>query len=288
MTRRQLLSLLGATALASGEEHKVTIAAHPWVYAATRPKNDINEILDQIFADMKWAGIEAIELRHPVLIPDGMVERVRELTRRHELPVIGMSYSAPMWNRARHEAILKEARVLIDRLQQVGGRTLGTTVGDARERKTPEQLDAQAELVSKLMGICNDHGVVLNLHNHTFEVADNEYDLKGTLARVSGVKLGPDFGWLQKAGIDPVDFIRRYGDRIVYGHLKDVKADSKFSEALGEGAMDYAAIGRALRAVGFHGDLAIELTFEPAFQPTRPIRDSLKMSRQYVRRTMGY
>ena len=33
--------------------------------------------------------------------------------------------------------------------------------------KTAEQLDAQAELLRKLITLCNDHGIVLNLHNHT-------------------------------------------------------------------------------------------------------------------------
>jgi sugar phosphate isomerase/epimerase len=83
-------------------------------------------------------------------------------------------------------------------------------------------------------------------------------------------------------------FIETYGDRIVFLHLRDQNAGGTWSEAMGEGDMDYVAIGRALRAVGFSGDAVIELAHERSFKPTRPLRESLKMSRAYVRRTLGF
>ncbi len=274
--------------MARAANRQVAIAGHPWVYAAPRPNNDIYEILDAIFADMSAAGMGAVELMHTALAPEGAVARIAELSRRHRLPVIGSSYGAAMWDREKHTAIWNEARELVSRLAKVGGRTLGTSVGAAPAPKTPRQLDAQAEMVKRLMACCSDHGVVLNLHNHTYEVANGEHDLNGTLARVPGVKLGPDFNWLLRAGVDPVDFIRRHGQRIVFGHLRDQQPDGKWCEAMGEGSMDYGAIGDALRASGFAGNLAIELAHERGFQTTRPLRESLRMSREYVRRVMRW
>jgi sugar phosphate isomerase/epimerase len=57
---------------------------------------------------------------------------------------------------------------------------------------------------------------------------------------------------------------------------------------MGEGAIDYAAVGKALREVGFSGDVAIELAHPKDFKTTRPLRDSWKMSREYVRKTLGF
>jgi sugar phosphate isomerase/epimerase len=57
---------------------------------------------------------------------------------------------------------------------------------------------------------------------------------------------------------------------------------------MGEGIMDYEAIASALRSAPFDGDIAIELAHERGFKPTRPLRESLKMSREYVRRVMGW
>ena len=292
VTRRRLFGMVPGIlgmALTKAAERKPVVAGHPWVYAATQPRYDIYPILDRIFADMSWAGIEAIELMSTALEPNDAVQRIRDLSAKYKLPVIGMSHEGAMYDRSQHSAIIEKAERLIGRLAQVGGRTLGTSVGDPGSRKkTPEELSAQADVVKKLMDICAKNKVVLNLHNHIYEVRDDEYDLKGTLARVPGVKLGPDLDWLKGAGIDPVDFIHRYGDRIVYAHLRDRKADGVWSEAMGEGTTDYAAIGRAFREVHFEGDVAIELAHPRGFQPTRPLRESLKMSREYVRKTMGW
>jgi sugar phosphate isomerase/epimerase len=177
---------------------------------------------------------------------------------------------------------------VIGRIAEVGGHTLGTSVGDARRKKTSAELDAQAEMLRKLTETCVANGVVLNLHNHIYEVQDDEYDLRGTLTRIPDAKLGPDIDWLVGAKVEPVSFIHRYGARIVYAHLRDRKADGVWSEAMGEGAIDYAAVGRALHEAKFSGTLAIELAHPAGFTPTRPLRESFKMSREYVRRVMGY
>lgn len=292
ISRRVLLgsipAVMAVAPLSRANTHKPVVAAHPWVYAATQPSYDIYPILDGIFADMSWAGIEAIELMHTALESDGAVARISELSEKYKLPVIGSSYSASMFDRSQQASILEYAEKMIGRLAQLGGRTLGTSVGDARRKKTATELDAQGELVTKLMALCASRKVVLNLHNHIYEAQDGEYDLRGTLARVAGVKLGPDLDWLKGAGLDPADFITRYGGRIVYAHLRDRKADGVWSEAMGEGAIDYRAIAAAFRSAGFQGDVAIELAHPSGFKPTRPLRESLKISREFVRRTLGW
>jgi sugar phosphate isomerase/epimerase len=176
----------------------------------------------------------------------------------------------------------------VTNLAALGGRTLGTSVGKAPQPKTEVQLDAQAELLRGLIALCRRQGVVLNLHNHTYEVESDLHDLKGTLARIPDVKLGPDLNWLLRGGVDPVKFIATYGGQIVFLHLRDQKTDGKWSEAMGEGNMDYTAIGKALQKVKFSGDAIIELAHEGNFKPTRPLRESLKMSRAYVRQTLGF
>jgi sugar phosphate isomerase/epimerase len=267
---------------------KVIVGAHPWVYAATRRPREISPILEQIFSDMSYAGYDGIELMPDALTAEDAVERIRGLSEEHSLAVIGSSWGATMWDREKHGAALADAGLLLSKLEAVGGRTLGVSVGGTPEPKTPEQLDAQADLLKQLIPLCEGHGVVLNLHNHTYEVENGEHDLNGTLARVPDVKLGPDLNWLLRGGVDPVDFIRRHADRIVFLHLRDQKADGRWSEAMGEGAMDYAAIGHALRDIGFAGDAVVELAHEGDFEPTRPLRESLKMSRDYVRDTLGF
>lgn len=277
-------SVLGA----SDVKPKVIVGAHPWVYAATQPRYDITPVLPTIFADMQYAGLDGIELMHTALRPADAVERIGELSRKHRLPVIGSSFGGAMWDRKQHGEVLEDAELVITRLAKLGGRTLGISVGPAPKRKTPEQFDAQADLLRKILALGKTHGVTPNLHNHTYEVVDNLHDLKGTLARIPDIKLGPDLNWLVRGGVDPVTFIRQYGKQIVFLHLRDQKADGRWSEAMGEGDMDYAAIGKALHEMGFVGDAVIELAHERNFKPTRPLRESLRISREYVRRVCGF
>ena len=143
-------------------------------------------------------------------------------------------------------------------------------------------------VLHKIIALCQANGVVLNLHNHTYEIVDDLHDLKGTLSRIPDVKLGPDLNWLVRGDVDPVKFIRQYSKQIVFLHLRDQKADGRWSEAMGEGDMDYQAIGKALHEVGFRGDAVIELAHEVNFTPTRPLRESLKISREFVRQLLGY
>ena len=147
---------------AAGTEQRVIVGAHPWVYAATQPRYDIYPILDRIFADVAYAGIDGIELMHTALRPADSVEKIQALKDKNQLPVIGMSFEGAMWDRSRHSEVLSDARLIIPRLEKLGGKTLGTSVGHSPRPKTEAQLDAQAELLRTLIKFCNDHGVVLN------------------------------------------------------------------------------------------------------------------------------
>ena len=278
----------GGEKAGSTSKKKIVVGAHPWVYAATQPNYDIYPILDRIFADMSYAGLDGIELMHTALRPPDAVEHIRELSKKYALPIIGTSFSGDMWDRAQHAAISEDAERVVTRLAMLGGWTFGVSVGKAPQPKTPEQLDTQAELLRGIIALCQGKGIVLNLHNHTYEVENNMHDLKGTLARIPRVKLGPDLNWLLRGGVDPVKFIETYGDRIVFLHIRDQKANGKWSEAVGEGDMDYVAIGKALHAAKFSGDVVIELAHERDFKLTRPLRESLKMSRACVKQTLGF
>lgn len=302
ISRREFLLAAGAVAVtgygltgcatsSKQARRKIVVGGHPWVYAATQPGNDITPVLPQIFADMRYAGLDGIELMHSALRPDSAVERIGELSQKHRLPVIGSSFGGAMWDRQQHATVMADAELVVPRLAKLGGRTLGISVGaiqwGSKARKTPEQLDAQAELLRKIITLCGRHGVVPNLHNHTYEVENDLHDLKGTLARLPGTKLGPDLNWLVRGGVDPVAFLRQYGAQIVFLHLRDQQKDGRWSEALGEGDMDYRAIGAVLREIHFQGDAVIELAHERDFKPTRPLRESLRMSREFVRKTLG-
>ncbi len=268
--------------------NKVQIGAHPWVFAATQPGYDITPVLDKIFNDVKYAGFDGVELMHHPLRSNESTKLMKGLMKKYELPVIGTSYGADMWDISKHNEIQKDAEIIINNLAELNGRTLGTSVGHTKDIKTDKELDAQAEMLVSLMDMCKNNGIVLNVHNHTYEVENNMHDLRGILERIPDIKLGPDLNWLLRGGVDPLEFIKEFKNNVVFMHLRDQYMDNKWSESLGEGDFDFIAIGKELKEISFSGDLVVELAHEQDFIPTRPLRESLKMSREYIKKTMGY
>lgn len=264
-----------------------TLGIHVWVFSSDQPNYDCFPILDQVFADTKYAGFDAIELMDVSLRHEDAVSKIGDLIQKTGISLIGASFGGAMWNKQKQTEIIDDAGKVIERIAKLKGRMFGLSVGDAKRKKTPEEFDVQAETLNKIQAIGKQYNVVPNLHNHTYEVENGLYDLTNTLQRVPGIALGPDLDWLFQAKVDVPTFLKTYTDKIVYMHLRDHLWTGVWSEALGEGIMDFGAIARQLKQIGFAGDMTVELAFPYGYKPTRPIRDSLKMSRQVVKKQFG-
>ena len=277
----------GLFAAGTDLKNKIPVYGHLWVYANRYPPDwDCTPILDQVWSDFKYAGMEGVEVMEIILRHPDAGERFKELIGKYDIPLTGSSYYGDMWNKDKHQQIIDDVSLIVERLGRLGGSTLGITVGDAGHVKTESELDAQADLVKDIVKICESNKVQPNLHNHTFEVNNSLHDLKGTLARIPGVNLGPDLNWLIRAGVDPVWFIETYGHQVVYLHIRDQYANGKWTEFLGQGVTGFPAIAKALQKVNFKGRAAIELAFDSP--PVNPLRDDWKTSRQYVKNMFGW
>jgi sugar phosphate isomerase/epimerase len=265
------------------------ISAHLWVYASAHPPTwDATPDLDRAFHDLQFAGFDGVELMAVNLKHEDAVERLRGLSAQYKLPITGTSYSASMWDAQQYDATLKDVSVVLSRLAQLDGKTLGISVGDAKHVKSEAELDAQAAVLKAISQQCIGYGIVPNLHNHTYEVINGMHDLKGTLARLPDFKLGPDLNWLIRGGIDPVEFIHSYGKQMVYMHIRDQYADGSWTEYPGQGVTDFKAIAAALHAIPFQGRAAVELAFPDKFVPAHPMSETWRLSRQFVRTTFGW
>jgi len=259
-----------------------------WVYAASQPGYDVSPILDQIFSDMAYAGFDGVELMEKPLRSPVYTKQIKELTEKHRIKLLGTSYGAEMWDKEKHNQIYEEVELIIANMVSVGGRTFGVSVGrPSGRKKTEEEFDNQADLLKRLISLCEKKGIVLNLHNHTYEVENNMYDLRGTLKRIPDVKLGPDLNWLLRGGVNPVDFMREFRNQIVFTHLRDQLSNGKWPESLGEGDVNFREISDVMNEIGYNGDVVVELAHENGFVTTRPLKESLKMSRNYLRKTMN-
>ena len=296
-SRRQFIkqtALLAGTAVVGGghsfaslRSNHIFLAGHIWAYASRYPPNwDCTPILDSIFSDMKWAGLDGIEIMESLLHHDDAVQRFRDLIGKYNMPVIGTSYYNDMWNKNEHQRILEDVELTVSRLHGIGGTMIGISVGDAQREKTEEELNDQADVLKQIISICAKYNVQPNLHNHTYEMAYGAVDFKSNITKVPDIKLGPDINWLVRSGVDPVAFINTYGHRMVFMHIRDQDASGKWTETVGSGVTDFRAIAIALQQINYRGKAAIELAFDAP--PKNEIKQDFKTSREYVQKTFGW
>jgi sugar phosphate isomerase/epimerase len=98
-------------------------------------------------------------------------------------------------------------------------------------------------------------GLGFGWHNHDFEFAPLP---DGTLPQTAMFEGGPaleweiDVAWVIRGGQDPLDWIKRYSDRITAAHVKDIAPAGENTDEdgwadVGQGTVDWAGIMAALR-----------------------------------------
>jgi sugar phosphate isomerase/epimerase len=99
-------------------------------------------------------------------------------------------------------------------------------------------------------------GITLCYHNHAFEFEaqyNGEYALDILFSSVDAEFLQTEIDcyWVQKGGISPSEYLRKYKERIPMVHIKDMDANGNFAE-VGNGLLDWPAIFRATEEGGTH------------------------------------
>ncbi|MBU3142159.1 sugar phosphate isomerase/epimerase [Clostridium sp. CF012] len=92
------------------------------------------------------------------------------------------------------------------------------------------------------------NGLLFGYHNHSNELQkfDGEYGLDSLYKKTDKnlVKAEIDTYWLQYAGLDPADYIKKHAGRCDLIHIKDMKVigEEKQSTEVGNGIMDFKPI----------------------------------------------
>jgi len=106
--------------------------------------------------------------------------------------------------------------------------------------------------------IARVNGLESSFHPHLGTISET---LEGFHNIMDSCSIGfcPDTAHLVASGIDPVEAIDRYGDRLKHVHFKDFSAKSGQFTPLGEGDIDFEAILGAIRRASYDSWLLVEL-----------------------------
>lgn len=148
---------------------------------------------------------------------------------------------------------------VLDDTQTIGNRYVVCPWLPEDRRRDAEDWKRTAELFDSIGARCRDRGLAFCYHNHSFEFTrfDGGYglDLLYGNSDPDLVKAEIDTYWVQHGGESPAAYLRKYADRTVLVHLKDMLADeAKTFAEVGEGILDwdavFAAAGTGMAAWG--------------------------------------
>ncbi len=267
--------------------------------------------VDRVLAEMAELGLKGTELGAPGFFPDDP-ERIDALLTRNGLELVG-GFVALVLHEPDLIGTIDEARRAASLIAGAGGEMFVVGVVQDMEWSRPRELDDAgwarlAQNLSEIDAVVADQGLTLALHPHAGTLIETSEQVERAIEAVD-VGWCLDTGHLTIGGVDPVEFAKSHGDRVVHVHLKDVDAEiaadfragrRSLVEAtrnglflpLGKGDARVAEVMGALQAHGYDRWLVLEQDTaitgdEPtvAGGPMRDARESIAFLHHTARTT---
>lgn len=204
--------------------------------------------LDEQLGAVQAAGVTAVET---VGMQDTDAETLKSLLDKHGITAIST------------HAQLADLRSDVDAVvafnKAIGNNVI--VVPYLPEEERPTDAAGWVTLGEELAGLnekLKAEGMTLAYHNHDFEMA--QFDGRTALeimmeAAGEDVMAELDLAWVARGGLDPVEYLGRFDDRVFAVHAKDnapegEAEDERGFKALGQGTLDWATILPAADAAG--------------------------------------
>lgn len=118
---------------------------------------------------------------------------------------------------------------------------------------TMEEIDYLVEILNKAGDLAKERNIKVGYHNHAHEFVkvDGRYPLDIIAEKTNdNVILELDVFWVAYAGLDPVEYIKKWGKKIELIHLKQIDA-VKNNVDMGDGVLDMEKIKEAAEYAKF-------------------------------------
>jgi inosose dehydratase len=212
---------------------------------------------ERVFAEMAELGLRATELGPIGYLPFEPAA-IRDALDRHGLRLVGGFVPLVL-----HEPELDsaEAERVAAVLAAAGAEIFNAAVVADARWSPPHELDDDAwtrvaRNLAEVERLVEQHGLTLALHPHAGTQVETAADVDRML-ELSEVGWCLDTGHLVIGGVDPAEFVRLHGDRLVHAHLKDVDADVAHRLRAGELSLVQATRAGLFKPLG-QGDARID------------------------------
>jgi sugar phosphate isomerase/epimerase len=245
------------------------------------------------YCQHKLALLNRLELTVPVLSNHKVGQAVCDpIDRRHRHLVPEYVWGDGDPDGVRQRAA-EEMMATVRAAQKLGAGVVGGFTGSPlwsyvagypgpSEEEVAEGLREFVRAWAPILDVCQECGLRYAAEVHPGQVAFDLYSAERVLDALDD---RPEFGFtfdpshLQWQGVDPVEFVRRFGERIYHVHVKDLALTLNGRSGLlnsylprgdprrgwhfrspGRGGIDWEGVIRALNEVGYDGALAVEVS----------------------------
>jgi inosose dehydratase len=247
----------------------------------------------QAIEDVSAVGFKGIQLRTSALPEFGdKPAALKELLAKHRLTMVAFSSGNvridPQFEAEDIATHLKHARFVRD----VGGLFLQLTDTRPKRELTAADYQRLGRLMTEIGKRTADIGIPVAYHNHMNNIGERPEEVDRVLDATDPryVKVLLDIAHYQQGGGDPMRAVRKFSDRILFLHIKDVQSplpgntgdpmrSYRFVE-LGRGKVDIKSVFTALNEVKFRGWAIVELDAVP--DKARTPKASAIIARTYL------
>jgi inosose dehydratase len=278
------LDFVARSALAAPAGMSFGYAAITWNGNDTQAIKDISEV-----------GFQGVQLRTSVLADySSRPAALRDLLAAHHLKFTAFSSGGVRIGAGTEKDEIDKHVRNAEFVRDAGGLYLQVTdSARPKDRKpTAEEFKQLGRVMNEIARRTADLGVPLGYHNHMNSLgeAPDEVDRVMEATDPRFVKFELDIAHYQQGGGDPVKAIRKYHDRLLFLHIKDLESPVpaaatgtnrvyRFVE-LGRGKVDLPGVFAALKQIKFHGWAVVELDAVP--DNARTPKESAIISKKYL------
>ena len=271
--RRRILRTVAAAAIAPAGAFAAEpnirwgLGAVTWVVKAGKASPKWEEIL----GDIKAAGFEGVEpFTTPTLqVNDENMGVLEKLLPRYNPLRVCAIYWADKWDKAEeHERMLKECHRFLGYLKRFRSDRLLIGPPGAEVKDEKAAISNMAKIMNAIGKIAlEQYAIKVSIHPHMNSLIENPRQTDQLFEETDPRYFGfaPDTMQIWVGGGDPVGMIKKYLKRVVYLHYKDSRPFQRSRNPqdhgieLGGGHIDFPAIHRMLRDIGYNGWIAMDV-----------------------------
>jgi len=275
---------------AQDERIHVACNSYSWTVFYQRQGRNFDQSVDEGLAEVAASGLDGFE---PSFGDVAQVARLAPLLKKHRLGMRSFYVNSLLHEADQADESIRQILTVAPRARDAGARIVVTNPnplawGGAQD-KNDKQLKVQADALNRLGAELRKLGLTLAYHNHDMELrqAAREFHHMMLGTDPADVTLCLDAHWVYRGSgnsqVALFDIVKLYGRRIRELHLRQSQS-GVWTEAFGEGDIDYHALADALRQEGVRPHIVLEQAIENGSPNTMPPLEAFTKSTEYVRR----